>query len=162
LSLDRWSLKSYHVHDSALPVMKAMARRTGASWSDHDTVVAEMFREDPGFAADYLNGVLEDGDPKELMLAMRRVAEAFGGVPELARRTNLHSKTLYRTLSPRGNPELKSLTGLLRAMGMRIAVAPIGRTRKEARRPKSGRVVARTAKANVRRARAASYPRNRR
>ncbi len=136
--------------------MKATARKAGASWSDHDAVVAEMFREDPDFAADYLNGVLEDGDPKELMLAMRRVAEAFGGVPELARRANLHSKTLYRTLSPQGNPELKSLTGLLRAMGMRIAVAPIGAARKRPRRPKSGRVAARTAKATVRRARARS------
>jgi DNA-binding phage protein len=46
-------------------------------------------------------------------------------VAELSRRTNLHAKTLYRTLSPAGNPELKSLTALLKAMGMRIAVAPL-------------------------------------
>ena len=92
--------------------------------ADHDVMVVEMFREDPEFAAEYLNGVLEDGDQKELLLAMRRIAEAFGGVGELAKRTNLHAKTLYRTLSPQGNPELKSLTALLQAMGMRIMVAP--------------------------------------
>lgn len=91
----------------------------------HDVMVVEMFREDPEFAAEYLNGVLEDGDQKELLLAMRRIAEAFGGVGELAKRTNLHAKTLYRTLSPQGNPELKSLTALLKAMGMRIAVETI-------------------------------------
>ena len=78
-----------------------------------------------GVRREYLNGVLQDGDQKELMLAMRRIAEAFGGVSELAKRTNLHAKTLYRTLSQQGNPELKSLTALLKAMGMRIAVAPI-------------------------------------
>ena len=93
--------------------------------SDHNVMVVEMFREDPKFAAEYLNQVLEDGDQKELMLAMRRMAEAFGGVAELANRTNLHAKTLYRTLSPQGNPELKSLAALLKAMGLRIAVAPI-------------------------------------
>lgn len=92
---------------------------------NHNVMVVEMFREDPKFAAEYLNQVLEDGDQKELMLAMRRMAEAFGGVAELANRTNLHAKTLYRTLSPQGNPELKSLAALLKAMGLRIAVAPI-------------------------------------
>jgi len=97
-------------------------------------MVVRMFREDPDFAAEYLNGVLADGDQKELMLAMRRLAEAFGGVRELAKRSNLHSKTLYRTLSARGNPELKSLTALLGAMGMRVAVAPLSPIPKRARR----------------------------
>lgn len=100
-------------------------KKSEALNADHDVMVVEMFREDPEFAAEYLNGVLEDGDQKELLLAMRRIAEAFGGVGELAKRTNLHAKTLYRTLSPQGNPELKSLTALLKAMGMRIAVETI-------------------------------------
>ena len=93
--------------------------------SDHNLLVVEMFREDPEFAAEYLNQVLEDGNHEELLLAMRRIAEAFGGITTLAKRANLHAKTLYRTLSPQGNPELTSLTALLKAMGMRIAVAPI-------------------------------------
>ena len=93
-----------------------------------------MFRDDPEFAAEYLNQVLEDGDQKELLVAMRRIAEAFGGVAELARRTNLHAKTLFRTLSPQGNPQLKSLTALLNAMGMRITVAPMKPLAKAVRR----------------------------
>ena len=114
--------------------MKTKTTKSGVPHSDHHVMVVEMLREDPEFAAEYLNGVLEDGDQKELLLAMRRIAEAFGGVGELARRTNLHAKTLYRTLSPQGNPELKSLTALLKAMGMRIAVAPVKATVKPARR----------------------------
>ena len=114
--------------------MKTKTTKSTAPHSDHSVMVVEMLREDPEFAAEYLNGVLEDGDQKELLLAMRRIAEAFGGVGELARRTNLHAKTLYRTLSPQGNPELKSLTALLKAMGMRIAVAPVKATAKSARR----------------------------
>jgi probable addiction module antidote protein len=100
----------------------------------HEEVTIRMFRDDPEFAAEYLNQVLEDGDQKELLVAMRRIAEAFGGVAELARRTNLHAKTLYRTLSPQGNPELKSLTALLQAMGMRIMVAPTKSPIKSSRR----------------------------
>ncbi|MGH8755489.1 MAG: DNA-binding protein, partial [Burkholderiales bacterium] len=37
----------------------------------------------------------------------------------------LNATSLYRTLSPQGNPELKSLTALLKAMGMRLAVQPV-------------------------------------
>jgi DNA-binding phage protein len=39
------------------------------------------------------------------MLALRRMAKAFGGVQNL--QENLNANTLYRTLSPKGNPELK-------------------------------------------------------
>ena len=59
------------------------------------------------------------------MMALRYVAEAFGGVPKLAARAQLNATTLYRTLSPKGNPELKSMTAMLNAMGMRLAIQPI-------------------------------------
>jgi DNA-binding phage protein len=35
------------------------------------------------------------------------MAKAFGGVQKLAGKANLNANTLYRTLSPKGNPELK-------------------------------------------------------
>ena len=38
---------------------------------------------------------------------------------------DLNAKTLYRTLSERGNPELRTLVPLLRAMGLRLSVAPL-------------------------------------
>lgn len=94
----------------------------------HEEATIASFRDDPDFAADYLNAVLEDGDQQELLLALRRMAEAFGGVSKLAQSSKLNATSLYRTLSPRGNPELKSLRALLKAMGMRLAVQPM-RTR---------------------------------
>ena len=57
--------------------------------------------------------------------ALRRLSKAFGGVQKLAADAELNATTLYRTLSPQGNPELKSLTALLRAMGMQLAVRPL-------------------------------------
>jgi probable addiction module antidote protein len=89
-----------------------------------ESVIQEL-RDDPEYAAEYLSVILEDGDQQELMLALRRIAQAFGGVSQLAERAELNANTLYRTLSPKGNPELKSLTSLLKAMGMRLAVRPI-------------------------------------
>lgn len=101
------------------------AKQKSLPYRIHEEATIASFRDDPDFAAKYLNAVLEDGDQQELLLALRRMAEAFGGVPKLAQTTNLNVTSLYRTLSPRGNPELKSLRALLKAMGMRLAVQPV-------------------------------------
>ena len=91
----------------------------------HEEATIASFRDDPKFAAEYLNAVLEGGDQDELLLALRYMAKAFGGVSKLAEEAELNATSLYRTLSPHGNPELKSLTALLKAMGMRLAVQPV-------------------------------------
>ena len=101
------------------------AKQKALPYRTHEEATIASFRDDPEFAAEYLNAVLEDGDQQELLLALRRMAEAFGGVPKLAQTTSLNATSLYRTLSPRGNLELKSLRVLLKAMGMRLAVQPI-------------------------------------
>jgi probable addiction module antidote protein len=104
---------------------KTRTTRKAAPYRSHAAATVESFRKDPQFAAEYLNAVLAEGDQEELMVALRYMAEAFGGVPKLAARAKLNATTLYRTLSPKGNPELKSMTAMLEAMGMRLAVQPI-------------------------------------
>jgi len=91
----------------------------------HEDATVQSLRKDPVFAAEYLNSILEDGNQEELMLALRRMAKAFGGVQKLAADAELNANTLYRTLSSQGNPELKSLRAVLRAMGMQIIVRPL-------------------------------------
>ncbi|HEV8717027.1 MAG TPA: addiction module antidote protein [Candidatus Binatia bacterium] len=95
----------------------------------HEAATVESFRKDPLLAAEYLNAVLADGDQEEVLLALRRLSKAFGGVSKLAKEAELNATTLYRTLSPKGNPELKSLTALLRALGMQLAVRPLAQKR---------------------------------
>jgi probable addiction module antidote protein len=90
----------------------------------HETATIESFKRDPDFAAEYLNSVLEDGTQEEFVLALRRIADAFG-MKDVADIAKLNSKTLYRTLSPAGNPELRSFQAILGAMGMRLAVTPM-------------------------------------
>ena len=91
----------------------------------HEDATVSMFRDDPELAAEYLNQVLADGEREELLLAMRYLATAFGGVFGVARATKPNARTLYRTLSEHGNPELETFTSLLKVMGLRLAVAPI-------------------------------------
>ena len=104
---------------------KTATVRKSKPWRSHDEATVESFRKDPHFAAEYLNSVLADGDQEELMLALRYMSQAFGGVTKLAESAELNATTLYRTLSPAGNPELRSINALLRVMGMRLAVEPL-------------------------------------
>ena len=80
---------------------------------------------DPEFAADYLNASLTEGDQATFMLALRQVAKARGGgVAGLARDIGMARAALTRALSQTGNPELRSLTKILYASGMRFAIVP--------------------------------------
>ena len=92
----------------------------------HDEAIAELFRDDPGnVAVEVLNGILEDGDQAALLIALRQMAKAFGGVPKVAEQAHLNATQLYRTLSPAGNPAISSLSAILKVMGLRLAVQPI-------------------------------------
>jgi len=78
--------------------------------------------KDPCEAAAYLNAAIEEGDRSVFLLALRNVAEACGGMAALAEKANLSRESLYRMLSKKGNPEIKSLYTLLHAMGLRLAI----------------------------------------
>lgn len=104
----------------------------------HDEFLKERLA-DAQFAADYLQAALEDGDRAVLLLALRRIAEARGGMSKLAKATGLTREALYRTLGASGNPRLTSLSAILGATGLRLAIVPAkparakGHTRSAAR-----------------------------
>ncbi|SDV48550.1 hypothetical protein SAMN05216551_105183 [Chitinasiproducens palmae] len=54
--------------------------RSGA----HDDPRAEVYGNDPALALDLINGMLEDGDRAEPLSALRRLAQAFGGMQAVA------------------------------------------------------------------------------
>lgn len=91
----------------------------------HDEAMAELYRDDPAFAVAVINSILEDGDQAELLTVLRHLAQAFGGVQAVARQARLNPTQLYRALSPKGNPALSSLSAILKAMGLRLAVQPL-------------------------------------
>jgi probable addiction module antidote protein len=94
-------------------------------------VVIEDLKHDPAYAQAYLQVALEefeqDGNSEHLMVALRNVAEAQGGVPELARRLKKGKTSLYKALSEKGNPRLDTIGLILQGLGYRLSLEPIGR-----------------------------------
>jgi len=94
-----------------------------ASVSHDDALVREL-RADPAYAAEYLQAAMEDTEePAVLLIALRHVSEAYG-MADVAKAAGIKRESLYRALSPKGNPTLKTLTAVLKAVGLRLAVAP--------------------------------------
>jgi probable addiction module antidote protein len=98
----------------------------------HDDAMSEVFRKDPAYAVELLNSILEDGEHGELLIALRQMTKAFGGVAVIASKAKLNQTQLYRTLSEEGNPALNTLTAVLKAMGLRLAVMPTKTKRAQA------------------------------
>ena len=91
----------------------------------HDEAVIELLREDPAFADEYLSACTEaldePGGREALLMALRQVAEAQG-MAAVAERAGMQREGLYRALSPKGNPTLKTLLAVLAGAGLRLAV----------------------------------------
>ena len=96
------------------------------------TDTLSRYLDDPAEASAYLDAVLESGDTGALLVALRDVVAARGGVGELSRASGLSRETLYRTLSEEGNPTLDTLTKVLDFTGLRVSVLPAGEERAEA------------------------------
>ena len=92
--------------------------------------------KDPHEAAAYLEAAIEDGDQGALMLALRHVAQAQGGVAAVARMATLTREATYRMLSESGNPALSSLTAVLAATGLQLSVKPIAHPKVRREKPR--------------------------
>ena len=89
----------------------------------HDEAVIRHLREEPRFAAEYLKAAIEDSEePKVLLLALRRLAEARGGLTKIAKAAGVERESLYRALSARGNPRLSTVVGIMKAVGLKLTV----------------------------------------
>jgi len=69
--------------------------------------------------AAYLEAALEDGDPKVVTSALGAIARARG-MAQIAREAGLSRESLYRALSPEGNPEMATFLKVVRAMGIHL------------------------------------------
>jgi len=70
----------------------------------------------------YLEAVFEDGDPALVAAALGDIARSKG-MAKIARSTGLGRESLYKALSPDGNPELATVLKVLRAVGLKLKVA---------------------------------------
>jgi probable addiction module antidote protein len=82
---------------------------------------AEHLATEEDMAA-YLEAALEDGDPALIAAALGDIARAKG-MSEIARETGLGRESLYKALSPDGNPEFSTVLKVVRALGLRLHAA---------------------------------------
>ncbi len=82
--------------------------------------------ESPTYAKVFLGVALEeyqkDGDAEAFLLALRDVAQAQGGIGQLAEKTQLNRQNLYKVFSEKGNPRFKTVEAILRQLGFRFSI----------------------------------------
>lgn len=83
---------------------------------------AEHLQSDEDMAA-YLEAALEEGDASLIAAALGDIARAKG-MTQLARETGLGRESLYKALSPSGNPEFATILNVVAALGLRLHAAP--------------------------------------
>ncbi len=69
--------------------------------------------------------IAESDEVSTLLVGLRHVAQASGGMTAVAKRAGITRESLYRALSPKGNPTIKSIYPILKALGMRLALKPV-------------------------------------
>lgn len=70
----------------------------------------------------YLNAAFEDGDPSVIAAALGDIAKAEG-MSKVAKRTGLGRESLYKALSPEGNPALATILKVMKAVNFNLRAA---------------------------------------
>ena len=70
----------------------------------------------------YLNAAFEDGDASVIAAALGDIAKAEG-MSKVAKRTGLGRESLYKALSPDGNPALSTILKVIRAFEFNLRAA---------------------------------------
>ncbi len=81
------------------------------------------YLDTPEAIATYMTEALDSNDPGFIADALGVIARARG-MTQVAREAGLSRESLYRTLSPEGNPELGTLLRVLTVLGLQLTVRP--------------------------------------
>lgn len=98
-----------------------------ARYLDNDTVIAE-----------YLSAAAEDPNPDVFLAALSHVAKARG-IAQVAKTSGLGRESLYKALGAGAHPRYETVSAVLRALGVKLAVVPAPRrtTRSRKKTPTS-------------------------
>ena len=72
----------------------------------------------------YLEAALEENDPALIAAALGDIARAKG-MTHIAKQTGLGRESLYKALSPSGNPELATILKVVNALGLKLHALPL-------------------------------------
>lgn len=100
--------------NNAVPKLKLATFDVADHLSD-ETVIAE-----------YLSLAAADGEPDVLLKALANVAKARG-MAQVAKTSGLGRESLYKALAPGAKPRFETINAVMRALGVKLTVAPAGR-----------------------------------
>jgi probable addiction module antidote protein len=96
-------------------------KNIGKASVDHNEALVQELRADPELALEYLKATLEEDDDHSFRSGLLRLAQAYG-VQDIADKAGIKRENVYRALSGKGNPTLKTFTSIVNAMGLRLTV----------------------------------------
>ncbi len=79
---------------------------------------ADYLQSEEDMAA-YLEAALEEDDPALFTAALGDIARAKG-MTRIARQAGMGRESLYKALSPEGNPEFATVIKVLRSLGIKL------------------------------------------
>lgn len=92
-------------------------------------VLVNMFEKDKAFLDNFISVAFEeynnDENIENLVMALKCVTEAKGGIAALVEKTGLSRQTIYNTFSLKTSPNLSSFNKILNALGFEIKVVLI-------------------------------------
>jgi probable addiction module antidote protein len=94
-----------------------MAKTATTAWDP-----AEHLDTEEDMAA-YLEAALEEGDAALIAAALGDIVRAKG-MTQVARDAGLGRESLYKALSPSGNPEFSTILRVIQALGLQLHAAP--------------------------------------
>jgi probable addiction module antidote protein len=84
---------------------------------------AEHLETEEDIAA-YLEAAFEEGDPSLIAAALGDIARAKG-MAQIAQQAGLGRESLYKALSPEGNPEFATIMKVVNALGLKLHASPV-------------------------------------
>ncbi|MCX2745624.1 putative addiction module antidote protein [Mangrovivirga sp. M17] len=77
------------------------------------------YLEDDEMIQEYLNTVLEEGDSRDIVVALGHIAKAIG-MSKIAEQTGLSRPSLYKALSENSKPQFDTILKVIRAIGSNL------------------------------------------
>ena len=100
--------------------------RSSKTWREY---MVQRLASNPGGVQDYLQAIMEEyqtfGDLRVVLLALQTVAEAEGGISELAKKINIEPEGLLEELSSDKALTIGTLRTILNAFGCGLSIEPL-------------------------------------
>ena len=94
--------------------------------SGFDNWVVDNLKSDPELIKEYINQIIENFDRDEdiaiLLSSLKKVAKAKGWT-NLENETGISRQSLYKSLSEKGNPRIKTFLAIINSLGYHIKIS---------------------------------------